>query len=131
MLSGSIKALTPYSSAVANHCTACGFLNGLALSRYLAIAAVAVTEGFRREGYAVKCAEGAANFELEEAGRLSVVCARQWKASVTRVEPLKELVAAAECVDLSAGEMTGNVRRFAGENRVKVMEAVGLAQLAW
>jgi len=52
----------------------------------------ALEEGFRREGYAVKRAEGAADFELEKAGRVSLVCARRWKASVTGVEPLKELV---------------------------------------
>jgi hypothetical protein len=33
--------------------------------------------------------EGAADFELERAGRLSLVAAKRWKASSTGVEPLK------------------------------------------
>ena len=41
----------------------------------------ALEEGFRREGYSVKRVEGAADFELEKAGRMSLVCARRWKAS--------------------------------------------------
>jgi len=61
--------------------------------------------------------EGAADFELERAGRLSLVAAKRWKASSTGVEPLKELVAAGEareataCVYLLAGEMSLQANR--------------------
>jgi restriction system protein len=95
----------------------------------------ALEQGFRREGYSVKRAEGAADFELEKPGRVSLVCARRWKASVTGVEPLKELVAAAEkrgageCVYVCAGEMTGNARGFAGEKKMRVVEGVELVRL--
>jgi len=96
----------------------------------------ALEEGFRREGYGVKRAEGAVDFELEKAGRVSLVCARRWKASVTGVEPLRELVAAGqkrgagECVYVCAGEMTGNARGFAKEKAVRVVEGVELVMLA-
>lgn len=95
----------------------------------------ALEDGFRREGYSVKRAEGAADFELEKAGRVSLVCARRWKASRTGVEPLKELVAAGEkrgageCVYVVAGEMTGNAREFAGQRGIRLVEGVGLVGL--
>ena len=54
----------------------------------------ALEQGYQRQGYVVKRVEGAADFELEKAGRLSLVAAKRWKASSTGVEPLKELVAA-------------------------------------
>lgn len=91
--------------------------------------------GYRREGYAVKRADGAADFELQKAGRVSLVCARRWKASVTGVEPLKDLAAAGEkreageCAYVCAGEMTGNARRFAKEKRVRVVEGAELVGL--
>ena len=96
----------------------------------------ALEEGFRREGHAVKRLEGAADFELEKAGRVSLVCARRWKASVTGVEPLRELAAAGakrkagECVYVVAGEMTGNARGFAKDKGVRVVEGVELVRLA-
>ena len=43
----------------------------------------ALEAGFRRDGYQVKRVQGAADFELEKAGRVSLVCARRWKASMT------------------------------------------------
>jgi restriction system protein len=49
----------------------------------------ALEQGYRRQGYSVKRMEGAADFELERAGRLSLVAAKRWKASSTGVEPLK------------------------------------------
>jgi restriction system protein len=96
----------------------------------------ALEEGFRREGYRVKRTEGAADFELEKAGSVSLVCARRWKASVTGMEPLKELVAAGqsrgagECVYVCAGELSGNARGFAKEKRVRMVEGVALVLLA-
>jgi len=96
----------------------------------------ALEEGFQREGYAVKRAQGAADFELEKAGRVSLVCARRWKASVTGVEPLRELAAAgekrgaAECVHVCAGELSGNAKDFALEKRIRRLEGVELVLLA-
>lgn len=96
----------------------------------------ALEEGFRRAGYAVKRAEGAADFELEKAGRVSLVCARRWKAAVTGVEPLKELAAAGEkrgageCVYVCAGELSDNAKAFALEKRIRRLEGAELAALA-
>ena len=93
-------------------------------------------QGFGREGYAVKRVAGAADFELEKAGRLSLVCARRWKAAVTGADPLKELAAmgekreAAECLYVVAGEVTANARAFAKEKALRLVEGAALAALA-
>jgi restriction system protein len=92
--------------------------------------------GFRREGYAVKRTDGAADFALERAARLTLVAAKRWKASRTGVEPLRELAelgqekGAGECWYLCAGEMTANARQFARDKAVKVVEGAELARLA-
>lgn len=94
-----------------------------------------VEEGFRRQGHAVKRAQGIADFELEKDGRLSLVSARRWKAARTGVEPLKELAGAAEargagkCVYVVAGELSEQARRFAEDKRVSLMEGAGLYAL--
>jgi restriction system protein len=96
----------------------------------------ALEAGFRREGYEVKRMDGAADFALERAGRLTLVAAKRWKASRTGVEPLKELAElvqkrqAGECWYLCAGEMTENARTFARDKAVKVVEGAELARLA-
>src|SRR5262245_19622248 len=41
--------------------------------------ALALEQGYRWQGYAVKRVEGAADFELEKAGRLALVAAKRWK----------------------------------------------------
>ena len=95
----------------------------------------ALEQGYRRQGYSVKRVEGAADFELERAGRLSMVAARRWKASSTGVGPLKELAAAAEareaaeCVYVLAGEMTQNALGFAKKTRIKWMRGAELVKL--
>jgi restriction system protein len=95
----------------------------------------ALEQGYRREGYTVKRVEGAADFELERAGRLSLVAAKRWKASRTGVEPLKELVAAgeargaAECVVVLGGEMTQNAQGFAGKAKIKWLRGADLVKL--
>jgi restriction system protein len=95
----------------------------------------ALEQGYRRQGYVVKRVEGAADFELERAGRLSLVAARRWKASSTGVEPLKGLVAAGqsreavECVYVLAGEMTQNAVGFAKKTNIKWMRGAELVKL--
>jgi restriction system protein len=95
----------------------------------------ALEAGFRREGFTVKRVAGAADFELEKAGDVSLVCARRWKASRTGVEPLKELVAAGEklgakeCRYAAAGELTQQAREFAKEKGVQLVEGAGLVAL--
>ena len=95
----------------------------------------ALEQGYRRQGYIVKRVEGAADFELERAGRLSLVAAKRWKASNTGVEPLKELVAAgearqaAECVYVLAGEMTQNALAFANKTKINRVQGADLVRL--
>jgi restriction system protein len=95
----------------------------------------ALEQGYRRQGYSVKRVEGAADFELERAGRLSLVAARRWKASSTGVEPLKELAAAgvareaAECVYVLAGEMTRNAQGFAQKSKINWVRGAELVKL--
>jgi restriction system protein len=97
--------------------------------------AAGVEDGFRRQGYAVSRAQGIADFELEKDGRVSLVCARRWKAARTGVEPMKELAGAAEkrgagdCVYVVAGEVSDQARRLAEEKRVTLMEGAGLYSL--
>jgi restriction system protein len=96
----------------------------------------ALEEGFRRDGYAVKRVQGAADFELEKAGRVSLVCARRWKASVTGAEPLRELAAAGEkrgageCAYVCAGELSDNAKAFALEKKIRRVERAELVMLA-
>ena len=96
----------------------------------------ALEQGYRREGYVVRRVEGAADFELEKAGRLSLVAARRWKASSTGVGPLKELVAAGEkreaveCVYVLAGEMTQNALGFAKKTKITWVRGAELVKLA-
>ena len=95
----------------------------------------ALEQGYRRQGYSVKRVEGAADFELEKAGRLSLVAAKRWKASSTGVEPLKELVAAGEareavaCVYVLAGEMTPNAQGFAKKAKINWLQGADLVRL--
>jgi restriction system protein len=95
----------------------------------------ALEQGYRRQGYSVKRVAGAADFELERAGRLSLVAAKRWKASSTGVEPLKELVAAGEareaveCMYVLAGELTQNALGFAKKARIKWVRGAELVKL--
>ena len=95
----------------------------------------ALEQGYQREGYTVKRVEGAADLELEKAGRLSLVAAKRWKASRTGIEPLKELVAAgeargaAECVYVLAGEMTRNAQGFADKAKIRWLRGADLVKL--
>jgi restriction system protein len=95
----------------------------------------ALEQGYRRDGYTVKRVEGAADFELERAGRLSLVAAKRWKASSTGVEPLKKLVAAGEarraveCVYVLEGEMTQNALGFAKTTKIKWVRGADLVKL--
>jgi restriction system protein len=92
--------------------------------------------GFRSEGYAVTRLQGAADFELQKAGAVSLVCARRWKAARTGVEPLKELAAAAtrrgagECLHVATGEITENARTFAAQSKIRWLEGAELVALA-
>lgn len=97
--------------------------------------AQALEAGFRAEGYAVKRVDGAVDFELEKAGRVTLVCARRWKAARTGMEPLKALAAAGEqrsageCRYAVAGQLTEQARAYATRQGVKLVEGAELAKL--
>lgn len=96
--------------------------------------AQALESGFRAEGFAVKRIQGAADFELEKLGYVTLVSARRWKVARTGVEPLKELVEhgercdARQCRFVVAGELTEQARAYAKQKGVTLVEGVELVK---
>lgn len=97
--------------------------------------AQALERGYRAEGYTVQRVDGAADFELQKLGYLTLVSARRWEAARTGVDPLRELAAAGEkreareCHYAVAGELTDQARAFARKKGVKLVEGAELARL--
>lgn len=97
--------------------------------------AQALEAGFKAEGYAVRRVKGAADFELDKLGYVTLVSARRWKVARTGVEPIRELVVAGEkqdargCRYVVAGELTEQARAYAKEQGVKLIEGAELAKL--
>ncbi len=97
--------------------------------------AQALEQGFKAEGYNVQRVKGAADFELEKMGYVTLVSARRWKVARTGVEPIRELVAAGEkqdargCRYVVAGELTEQARKYAQQRGVKLVEGVELVKL--
>jgi restriction system protein len=96
----------------------------------------ALEDAFRREGYAVTRLPGPqADFEIVKAGRTSLVGCKRWKAANTGVEALRDLHGATgareaqESIYVTVGGITDNARRFATENRIRIMHGTELAQL--
>lgn len=96
----------------------------------------ALEAAYRRAGYTVKPADGAAaDLELWKDGRTVLVSAKRWKAARTGIEPLRDLVAAKEareareCIYVVAGELTDNARKFATQKNIRVVAGLELAQL--
>jgi len=93
----------------------------------------ALEEAFRREGYAVKRLDGAADLELTHEGRVTLVGCKRWKAVRTGIEPLREFDAAsgargaAARIYVAAGEVTENARAFAQEKKISLLGAEELA----
>jgi len=96
--------------------------------------AQALEKSFRAEGYNVQRVKGAADFELEKLGYVTLVSARRWKVARTGAEPIRELVTAGEkqdargCRYVVAGELTTQARAYAEERGVMLIEGVELAQ---
>jgi restriction system protein len=96
----------------------------------------ALEAGWRREGYEVSRAGGAQfDLELRRDGKVSLVGCRRWKAVRTGVEPLRELHAAGrareahELICVAAGEITGQARAFAEQNKIRLLHGAELARL--
>jgi restriction system protein len=91
---------------------------------------------FRSDGYAVTAlARRGADFELRKGGRVAVAGCKRWKVAQTGVEPLRELLQAKEaagahdCIYVTAGELSQNARRFAEENKMRLICEADLVQL--
>lgn len=90
---------------------------------------------FTAEGFNVQRIKGAADFELEKHGYVTLVCARRWKVVRTGVEPIRELVEygkkrdARGCRYVAAGEVTEQARAYAKEQGATLIEGVELAKL--
>lgn len=95
----------------------------------------AIEAAYRRDGVEVTRREGGADFVITKDGRKSVVSGKRWKAANTGVEPLRELVAAAEScgahdkVYITVGQLSDNARRYADEQGIRVLREAALAEL--
>jgi restriction system protein len=96
----------------------------------------AIEAAFRADGFVVTRLQGeAADFEMLKDGRTVLLAGKRWKVARTGIEPLRELVAARqardaqECLYVATGEITENARRFATENRIRIVSGPELAKL--
>lgn len=93
----------------------------------------ALEASYRLQGFDVRRIDGAADFELERATRLTLVAAKRWKAAVTGEEPLRALAAAVEkrgvsaCVYVCAAELSDRAKDYAVKNRISRLEGAELA----
>lgn len=113
-------------------------LGGMPWPRFASL----VEQAFRRDGYAVQRGPGAGvvDFELERAGRRTLVSARRWKSARIGLETLRALQAAreaaqaaegagfAEALCICLGELTDTARPYAAEHGIAVWQAAELAQ---
>ena len=96
----------------------------------------AVEKAFRRDGYSVAQSGAAgADFELDKAGRVTLVACKRWKVARTGIEPLRELDSlrrvreAHECVYVATGEFTDTARSFAAQKSIRLVSGAELARL--
>jgi restriction system protein len=97
---------------------------------------VALTDGYRRQGYTVAPYAGrGADFEADKAGSITLIACKRWKAARHGIEPLRDLQAAAasrgaqECIYIALGDISDNARRFAETSKIDIVQGVRLAQL--
>ena len=98
--------------------------------------AEALDQAYGYKGYEVeRLTIGAADFELVQGGRKTLVAAKRWKAMRTGIEPLRELDAARRareahgCIYVATGEITEQARAFAAEKRINLLQGPELATL--
>ncbi len=92
-------------------------------------------QGFERDGFTVQRRNGgAADFELERAGRRTLVSARRWKSARIGVEPLRALQAereraqAQDAMHIGLGELSEGARAFATDQGIAVWQGADLAR---
>lgn len=95
-----------------------------------------VENAYRRDGYEVNRLRGdAADLEMTKGGRTAVVSCKRWKVVRTGVEPLRELHATREAreahegIYIMAGELSDNARRYANDNKIRLVGGPELVQL--
>jgi restriction system protein len=98
--------------------------------------AAGLESAFQRDGYSVKRLDGRdGDFELERAGRVSLVSCKRWKVARTGIEPLRELHAARrrreahECIYVAAGDVTEGAIAFSAQNGIRLLRGAELAKL--
>ena len=95
-----------------------------------------VEQALRRDGHAVTRLPGpAGDFEVTDAGRLTLVACRRWKAAQVGIEPLRELRVAmdkrgaATGMHLALGEPTDAARAYAATHGIELLHGAALATL--
>ncbi len=98
--------------------------------------AAALQSGYARDGYVVtRVDDGRADLALKKEWQTALVCCRRWKLARIGVEPLRELLAAKEALELregifvATGEVTDTARKFAAENGIRIVGGAELARL--
>ena len=78
----------------------------------------------------------AADLRLAQGGRVTLVCARRWKAATHGAEPLRQLAATMQAEGaadgiyvLAQGALSDSARLFARDNHIAVLQGAALAQL--
>ena len=96
----------------------------------------AIEEAFRRDGYTVTRLDGSpVDYEMNKAGRASLVSCKRWKAATVGIESLRALHAvkedreAQEGICVAVGAMTDSARKFASEKKIRVIQGAELAQM--
>ena len=77
-----------------------------------------------------------ADLRLTQGGRVTLVCARRWKAATHGAEPLRQLASAMQAEGaadgiyvLAQGALSDSARLFARDNHIAVLQGAALAQL--
>ena len=87
-------------------------------------------DGLKREGYTVTRMEnGIADFRVVKDGRISLLCAKRWKAANLGAEPLRELIAQRDkeevrgAIFVTTGQVTENAQAFAKDKKIELWQA--------
>jgi restriction system protein len=90
--------------------------------------AAQIEEAFRRDGYTVVALRGsAADYALRKNGRIALAGCKRWKVAQTGVDPLRELLQAkeaadaAECIYVTAGDLSPKARQFALQHAIRLL----------
>ncbi|MFO1314694.1 MAG: restriction endonuclease [Burkholderiales bacterium] len=96
----------------------------------------ALEAGYRADGAVVaRIRAGAADFTVKKDWRTTLVAGKRFKVARTGVEPLRDLLAAREtheahdCAYVTLGEVSDNARKFAADNRIRLIGGAELAAL--